>query len=146
MKITLPKRKLKKGEIFRVQLFSVFLIFWDFSNSVLRHQKVQRSQKNLFWIFFSKKNYLYEFVFSNVFFRKKLKFWKIISFEKKNQYQKAPWSFLILILIDIDIKKKYVSAETYFFLKRKLPKRSTKKIFFDKNLLKKILFETTFPS
>ena len=82
--------------------------------------------------FFSKKNYLYEFVFPNVFsgnasnlqltfFSEKIKILKNYFFRKKVfQNQKVP--------------------KTYFFMKRKFPKQSTWKNFFSKKIYWKKFF------
>ena len=141
MKITLPSRKLEKSGIFHVELFSVFPVFWDFFNSVLRHQKVQRSRINSFWIFFQRKIIYMRSFFPTFspethkicnwhFFRKKVKILKNYFFwKKKFLNQKVP--------------------KTYFFMKRKLPKQSTWKNFFSnkvywKNSFRKKHFEVKF--
>ena len=47
-------------------MFNYFRFFLFFGTFLIKHQKVQRSQINSFWIF-SKKNYQYKFVFPNFF-------------------------------------------------------------------------------
>ena len=161
MKITLPNRKLEKGGIFHVELFSVFLVFWDFFNSILRHQKVQRSQINSFWIFFKEKWSICLFfqtfspethkICNQHFFRNKLKFRKIISFEKKNsvkKFQKHMFSwkenFLNIVPKKIFFRKKFTEKNSFrkhfivkFFTNSILQKNFTK--IFLKNWRKKFL-------
>ena len=96
-----------------------------------RHQKVQRSRINSFWIFFKEKLSIWV-CFSKRFLRKRIKFATNIFFEKNLNSEK-------LFLSKKIIQNQKVS-KTYFFMKRKLPKQSTWTFFFWKKFTEKNSF------